>query len=257
MHNALNRLQTTFGFFTSCAFTLIGIISLLSIVPFPASTSSPQASIVARDVQIAKGIPQPYNRKPGELASIRFDLSADLSPLFTWNTKQLFVYVTANYPAKDGQMAESVIWDTIIPATATPWSLQTLRERYFPDEKMQRRARMEARRKQKDNKSKAISRPGLLSIRNQKPKYRISDPSGTMAGRANLTLQVSWNIQPWVGALIWDKGHLGARVGSWSTGDDGRSDAFDIPTINSRTTESARVQPVTPEAGTATPVVEL
>lgn len=256
MHNALNRLQTTFGFFTSCAFTLIGVTSVLSILPFPAFIDSPQASIVARDVQIAKGIPQAYNRKPGELASIRFDLNADLSPLFTWNTKQLFVYVTANYPTKDGQMAESVIWDMIIPATATPWSLQTLRQQYFPDEKMKRRARMEAKRKRKDNKTTALPKPGVLSIRNQKPKYRITDPSGTMAGRTNVTLQVSWNVQPWVGALVWDKGYLGARVGNWSVGEDGRSDVFDIPVVGDRTTDSIKVQPVTPEAGSASPVVD-
>lgn len=40
------------------------------------------------------------NRKPKENAKIQFDLSSDLTPLFNWNTKQIFIYLTAEYPAK-------------------------------------------------------------------------------------------------------------------------------------------------------------
>jgi hypothetical protein len=52
---------------------------------------------------------------------IRFSLSADLSSLFTWNTKQVFVYVSASWPnstlGDDGKgelVNEAVIWDSII-----------------------------------------------------------------------------------------------------------------------------------------------
>lgn len=74
-----------------------------------------------------KGRPHYYSTKKEEHASIRFDLSADLSSLFTWNTKQVFVYVTASWnettPATTGEGSgktaaaepnEAVIWDTII-----------------------------------------------------------------------------------------------------------------------------------------------
>jgi signal peptidase complex subunit 3 len=73
-----------------------------------------------------KGRPHYYSTKKEEYAHIRFSLDADLSSLFTWNTKQVFVYVTASWPvnstagAKDVEAGsspatnEAVIWDTII-----------------------------------------------------------------------------------------------------------------------------------------------
>lgn len=43
-------------------------------------------------------------------------MNADLSSLFNWNTKQVFVYVSASWPnATSTELVnEAVIWDTII-----------------------------------------------------------------------------------------------------------------------------------------------
>src|ERR1700742_4237580 len=222
MHSALNRLQSAFGYFTSCAFTLACIVALLSIIPVPAPTGSPRASISVRNVQVIKGRPHYYSPKREEYAQIRFDLDADLSSLFTWNTKQLFVYVTANYPSgKDGNggMSEAVIWDTIIPTTSTPYSWQNLKQTFFPDKKTSKaKSKSNSKSKREANaksKNTDIVKPGVISLKNQKPKYQITDPSGVISERGNATLQVSWNVQPWVGALIWDKGLLGNRLGNW------------------------------------------
>lgn len=63
-----------------------------------------------------KGRPHYYSSKKEEYAIIKFSLDADLSSLFTWNTKQLFVYVTADWPSSSGQNVtnSAVIWDSII-----------------------------------------------------------------------------------------------------------------------------------------------
>jgi len=260
MHNALNRVQTTFGFFTTCAFTLAAIVALLSLIPQPVPTSPPSASISVRNVQVVKGRPHYYAAKREEYAQIRFDLDADLSGLFTWNTKQLFVYVTANYPSgKDGkgEMSEAVIWDTIIPATSTPYSLQNLKQKYFPDKKKQKsRGRKDSTAK---SKTTDLVKPGIISLKNQKPKYQITDPTGVISERSNATLQVSWNLQPWVGALVWDKGHLGDRVGKWAPGKVGRSEVFEFPPLKGTKSEAVKDKegPATPEAGSAAPVVEI
>ncbi|KAL6251588.1 hypothetical protein RBB50_001798 [Rhinocladiella similis] len=257
MHNALNRLQTTFGFFTTCAFTLAAIIAFLSVVPVPAPTGSPSASVAVRNVQVVKGRPHYYTTKREEYAQIRFDLDADLSSLFTWNTKQLFVYVTANYPSiSDGKggMSEAVIWDTIIPATSTPYSWQNLRQKYFPDKKKAKKSRRESMSKQ----SKDLVKPGFITLKNQKPKYQITDPSGIIGERGNATLQVSWNVQPWVGALVWDKGYLGGRVGKWGAGKVGKSEVFEFPPRKGKTAAVVKDQePKTPQAGSASPIVEV
>jgi hypothetical protein len=63
-----------------------------------------------------KGRPHYYSAKKEEYAIIKFSLSADLSSLFTWNTKQIFVYVSASWPNSTSTELtnEAVIWDTII-----------------------------------------------------------------------------------------------------------------------------------------------
>ncbi|KEF51514.1 uncharacterized protein A1O9_12431 [Exophiala aquamarina CBS 119918] len=259
MHNTLNRLQTTFGFFTTCAFTLAAIIAALSLVPIPAQTSSPSASIAVRNVQVVKGRPHYYSEKREEYAQIRFDLDADLSSLFNWNTKQLFVYVTVNYPSsKDGKsgMSEAVIWDAIIPTTATPYSWQSLKQKYFP-EKIKSKSKSK-RVSATKSKSTDLLKPGVISLKNQKPKYQVTDPSGLLSERGNATLQVSWNLQPWVGALVWDKGALGNRLGKWGAGRVGRSEVFEFPALKSKA-ETVRDKngPKTPQPGSAAPAVEI
>lgn len=61
-----------------------------------------------------KGRPHYYSSKKEEYAILRFSLEADLSSLFTWNTKQVFVYVTADWPGKKNDTNSAVIWDSII-----------------------------------------------------------------------------------------------------------------------------------------------
>lgn len=262
MHNALNRLQTTFGFFTTCAFTLSGIIaflSILAIVPTSSPAGQPSAVIKQRDIQVAKGRPHYYSSQREQYAQIFFDLDADLSPLFTWNTKQLFVYVTANYPSSDGkEQSELVIWDTIIPATATPWSLQNIKSTYFPDKKTLRAQKSKNKKAGDKQKpvTKALTKPGRLNLKNQKPKYQITDPTGIIAEKSNVTLQVSWNVQPWVGALVWDKGYLGSRVGSWKNGKVGRSKSFSFPALKGSRPEVVK-EPKTPRPAEAKPVVDI
>ena len=38
----------------------------------------------------------------------------DLTPLFNWNTKQLFLYLQAEYEDAKGTKNEVVIWDRIV-----------------------------------------------------------------------------------------------------------------------------------------------
>jgi signal peptidase complex subunit 3 len=39
-------------------------------------------------------------RKKNDLGLFNFDLKVDLEPLFNWNVKQLFLYLTAEYETK-------------------------------------------------------------------------------------------------------------------------------------------------------------
>eukprot|EP00919_Chromeraceae_sp_WS-2016_P073857 GHVR01174593.1.p1 GENE.GHVR01174593.1~~GHVR01174593.1.p1 ORF type:complete len:193 (+),score=25.79 GHVR01174593.1:340-918(+) len=46
-----------------------------------------------------------------------FDLDVDFTPTFTWNTRQIFVYITAEYTTKTHPRNEVTVWDTIIKSS--------------------------------------------------------------------------------------------------------------------------------------------
>ncbi|KAL4771794.1 signal peptidase subunit-domain-containing protein [Aspergillus nidulans var. acristatus] len=233
MYSTLNRAQAVFGFFTTVALFVAGFAAL-SVLLFPTDKINTEVSL--RDVKVIKGRPHYYSTKKEEYAQMRFDLDADLSPLFNWNTKQVFVYVYATYSSSNKPsensltpQSQAIIWDTIIKAPESPYSFANLRERFFPTKSgksASSRKRSSTNKKNDSNKQDAV--PGTLRLRNQKSKYQISDITGKMAERTNVTLSVGWNVQPWVGALWWAPG-TGAvpRTG----GNTGVSRAFDLPAL--------------------------
>lgn len=81
--------------------------------------------------------------------------------------------------------------------------------------------------------------PGLVRLKNSKPKYQITDISGQLAATSNVTLEVGWNVQPWVGALTWTMDE-DSHWGRWIGLKGGRSKAFDMPPL--------KVKGVNPEA---------
>ncbi|AMD20200.1 HDL544Cp [Eremothecium sinecaudum] len=102
--------------------------------------------------------------KPKENVKLTFDLDADLTNLFNWNTKQVFVYLTAEYSGakKPDTSSEVTFWDQIV--------------------------------KDKDHAN--------LSLRNVKSKYSVWDIEDKISER-DLTFKLHWNIQPWVGNLVY------------------------------------------------------
>jgi signal peptidase complex subunit 3 len=78
--------------------------------------SNPPLKTSKLTLRRVRGRPHYYSSKKEEYAVIKFSLSADLSSLFTWNTKQIFVYVSASWPNSTSTELtnEAVIWDTII-----------------------------------------------------------------------------------------------------------------------------------------------
>jgi len=251
MHSMLNRVQNVFGFFTTVAF-FVAAMAALSVLWHPASAD---VSISLSKIEIVKGRPHYYSTKREEYANIRFDLDADLSSLFTWNTKQLFVYVLASYPSNTSSLSphahepsEAIIWDTIIPAPAPRFAYTNLRDRYFP-RKVTKKSSSKT-----PNTSTELTKPGLLNLRKQKPKYQITDITGKMSERGNASLVVGWNVQPWVGALLWNGGLMDASV-------EGRSIPFSLPPLKGSKAaldkEQMRSEAVKPEGGEASPVVDV
>lgn len=94
MHSTTVRIQNVFGFFTTVSF-FVALLTALSVVLYPAT---PQARVDVVNVKVIKGRPNYYASKQQEYAFITFDLDADLSSLYNWNTKQVFCWLSVVYP---------------------------------------------------------------------------------------------------------------------------------------------------------------
>jgi len=214
MHSSFTRLQSVFGFFTTVAFVLAAFIVATDL----GASRSPSGTIRIDNAQVVKGRPHYYSHKKEEYAIIRFSLEADLSSLLTWNTKQLFVYVTADWTGPDNANNSAVIWDSIITNPSAD-HLQNIGP-----------VAMKKLKKSAAGKSIAPER-GLLKIKNQKPKYQITHPSGKIAETADISLKLHYNVQPWVGILTWN---MDRSFGLWDAMSGGASDLFTLPTLKSK-----------------------
>ncbi|KAK2591355.1 Signal peptidase complex subunit [Conoideocrella luteorostrata] len=213
MHSSFTRIQNVFGFFTTVACVLAGFIAATDLL----AIRKPSGTIVPTNIQVVKGRPHYYSSKKEEYAIIKFSLDADLSSLFTWNTKQLFVYVTAEWPSSPGANTtnSAVIWDSIITNPSAD-HLQNIGP-----------IAMKKLKKSAEGKSIDPSR-GLLKLKNQRPKYQITHPSGKIAKVDNVSLKLNYNVQPWVGLLTWN---MDDTLGYWNPIDGGVSEKFEFPAI--------------------------
>ncbi|TVY85771.1 Signal peptidase complex subunit [Lachnellula willkommii] len=221
MHSTIVRGQNVFGFFTTVCFVVAALIAASDLL----APRTPKATVAVKDLQVVRGRPHYYSTKKEEYAIIRFSLSADLSSLFSWNTKQVFVYVSASWPnatlgdAGKGEMVnEAVIWDTIITNPSAD-HLQNLGP-----------AAMKKLVKSAKGKTIDPSR-GKLELKNQKAKYQITSPTGKLAETDNMVLKLHYNVQPWVGLLTWTPQ---IEFGSWKKVKGGISKAFKLPAIKAK-----------------------
>lgn len=72
--------------------------------------ASPQVEFEVTSIQMFQRQPNTQN----DVLSVTFDLQANLSSLFHWNTKQLFVFITAQYATEKNALNQVVLWDDII-----------------------------------------------------------------------------------------------------------------------------------------------
>ncbi|KAF1928347.1 signal peptidase 22 kDa subunit [Didymella exigua CBS 183.55] len=226
MHSALVRLQNVFGFFTTVAFTVATVIALSSFI----SPQSPTADIQLRNVQVVKGRPHYYSYKKEEYAHVKFDLDTDLSSLFNWNTKQVFVYLKAVYPGtKSEPSSEAIIWDAIVASKSAPWHQNHYIHPSTSKSKLPKKSK-KAQLKEKTNPESPYP-VGELHLKAQRPKYQITDITGKLQNRQNVTLELGWNVQPWVGALTWTNWRT---LGVWKGLEGGSSEAFTFPEIGAK-----------------------
>lgn len=100
-------------------------------------------------------------RERNDLGFLTFNLDGDFSKVFDWNTKQIFLYMTAHYTTKSNVVNQVVLWDHII---------------------------------ERGDETK-------VSLKNHHTKYYFWDDGNGLKGNNNITLTLSMNIVPNAGFL--------------------------------------------------------
>lgn len=140
------------------------------------------------------------------------------------------MYVTAEWTnptspshpeASRNQTNEAVIWDSIITAPTADHLLNNVGP-----------ATLKKLRRAAAGRAVAPER-GVLSLKNQKPKYQITHPTGRVAAVSDdVKLRVHYNVQPWVGLLTWDQ--TLRDYGLWKRIEGGLSKAFAFPAVKKK-----------------------
>ncbi|KAJ6853677.1 signal peptidase complex subunit 3A-like [Iris pallida] len=105
MHSATYRLNALF------TFAVLPLAVMLLAASFLDAFHSPSVQAHAQIVKINR-----FTKRNGnDEVRLSLNISADLQSLFTWNTKQVFVFLTAEYETSKNSLNQISLWDHIIP----------------------------------------------------------------------------------------------------------------------------------------------
>mmetsp|Transcript_46496 Transcript_46496/g.77266 ORF Transcript_46496/g.77266 Transcript_46496/m.77266 type:complete len:188 (+) Transcript_46496:47-610(+) len=168
MHSFLSRLNTIFFFALMCLAICGGIASISCFIPFvnpPDALKSLLYDVTNVDVDkfyhhhgsMRRGV----RKSKFERAELTFSADIDLRDEFHWNTKQLFVWLSADYIGKDNQVTHrSSLWDTLV-------------------------------------RSKSAA---MFEMNAKMPEYKLIDPDLDLRDN-NVNFTLNWDIHPWIGLI--------------------------------------------------------
>ncbi|KAG8850274.1 hypothetical protein FRB91_009259 [Serendipita sp. 411] len=106
MYSTFQRLNNISTFITTCTLALLVGISLSTFL----LSTTPTGKLSVAPVKIAMRQTSPWSARREEAAFFEFNIDADLRPLFHWNTKQVFVYLSAEYTNGKGVSNHRRAW---------------------------------------------------------------------------------------------------------------------------------------------------
>mmetsp|Transcript_11858 Transcript_11858/g.19381 ORF Transcript_11858/g.19381 Transcript_11858/m.19381 type:complete len:178 (+) Transcript_11858:104-637(+) len=106
MYNVFVRANAVFFYWTTVIFFLSMGCSTTSFF----FESNPTISMSLNKFEELSYV-KSYN---AENALFSLDIDADLTTLFNWNVKQLFVWISAEYKTRSYEKNQVILWDTII-----------------------------------------------------------------------------------------------------------------------------------------------
>eukprot|EP00039_Didymoeca_costata_P005680 m.83595 g.83595 ORF g.83595 m.83595 type:complete len:178 (+) comp12929_c0_seq3:135-668(+) len=159
MHTFLNRANALFAY----AFSCVATVTFLCFLSTALIDQQPEVDILAHPVKlVSRHQFRHLHGRKSDKADLSFDISVDMSSLYNWNVKELFLYIVAEYATDDNELNQIVLWDHIM-------------ERHKGD--------------------------GLVQETSVRPEYDFFDDGQGLRGNKNVTLGLCWNIIPNAGTL--------------------------------------------------------
>ncbi|KAF9227111.1 signal peptidase 22 kDa subunit [Gyrodon lividus] len=126
MHSIYARVNGISALWSTCLVALLAAIALSSF----AFTADPKGNVDLVSLKVYSGKTKRYPYKQEEYGFVRLNITADLRPLFNWNTKQLFVYLEAEYTNVQGVNNSVVLWDRIVRRKEDANIIQSPKNKY-------------------------------------------------------------------------------------------------------------------------------
>ncbi|WVQ73373.1 hypothetical protein IAR50_002942 [Cryptococcus sp. DSM 104548] len=179
MYSTLQRVNHLSSLATTYILALLALVSLASFLALPPVNVG---NVDVKDIILTKGRLNRWGAKPEELASLRFDIRTDLNPLLnSYNTKQLFVYLTATYEEESlSAVHDVVLWDRIITRS-------DMRDIRAVGKQLPRSNRKKGR--------------GNVRVEDGKNKYQWHNPSRTFQNIPTANFTLHYSLMPYVGVL--------------------------------------------------------
>ncbi|KAK4414233.1 Signal peptidase complex subunitB [Sesamum alatum] len=97
--------------FLTFAITILAVICAMASVSDYFNSPSPTSQVQVLNINW-------FQKKPDgdDEVSLTLNISANLQSLFTWNTKQVFVFLAAEYETPKNSLNQVSLWDGIIPS---------------------------------------------------------------------------------------------------------------------------------------------
>ncbi|PIA24983.1 hypothetical protein AQUCO_13500004v1 [Aquilegia coerulea] len=91
--------------------TILAVMCAMASISDNLNIPSPTAHVQVMNVNW-------FQKQPNgnDEVSLTMNVSADLQSMFTWNTKQVFVFLTAEYETPQNSLNQVSLWDAIIPS---------------------------------------------------------------------------------------------------------------------------------------------
>ncbi|XP_057427748.1 signal peptidase complex subunit 3B-like [Lotus japonicus] len=93
------------------AITILALMCAMASLSDTLSSPSPSSQVQVLNINW-------FQKQPNgnDEVSMTLNISADLQSLFTWNTKQVFVFLAAEYETSKNSLNQISLWDAIIPS---------------------------------------------------------------------------------------------------------------------------------------------